>query len=186
MANIIQYGFRPAEGTNNIVVKRFLLDGTENSTRLAVGDVVMSTSGGGLNAATAGIGLGLVGVVVGLYDANGIPIGHPMSTVSTKYLTASVAGYADVALALSGAFFVAQSLSTSYARTDIWTVAALVATACDTTTGHSQHKLGATGGADFLLVQEIIKPNNSLGSANCDMLVHFNKSMFGLGTGAAV
>lgn len=176
MANIVQYGFRPAAGQNNLRVLRFYCDGTNNSTAIFVGDVVKNHSNGGVVASTAAAGTTQVGVVVGIFDTNMIPVGHPSSAVSTKYLTASVVGYVEVALAFDDAFFVAQSAGTSYAITDLWAGVNLVATAGSTTTAHSNHNLGATGGTDIRLVGVINNGQNAVGSANCDMLVQFMSS----------
>src|SRR6266853_5857270 len=120
MANIVQYGLRPLiGGANNIRTMRFYCDGTNNSTAIYEGDVVKADAGGGVIASTAAAGLSNVGVVTGIFDTNGIPVAHPLSAVSTKYLTASVVGYVDVALALPDAFFIGQSLATSYVAADI-------------------------------------------------------------------
>lgn len=187
MANIVQYGFVPfIGGQNTIRVRRFLTDGSANNTRIFVGDVVKADSGGGIVASTAAAGLNNVGVVVGIYDSNGIPAGHPSSSVTTKYLPASTAALVDVALALPDSFFVAQSAGTSYAATDVFQGVDLVATAGNTTTAHSGHNLGATSGSDFRILGIVDAPNNAYGSANCNVVVHFLKSIFGQGTGAAI
>lgn len=177
MANIVQYGLRPVSGgQNNVKILRFLCDGTNNSTSIFVGDVVKNHSNGGVIASTAAAGTTMVGVVVGLFDTNQIPIGHPSAAVSSKYLPASTVGYADVAIANDDTLFIGQSAATSYAAADVWAGVNLVATAGNTTTGHSGHNLGATGGTDFRIVGLVINPNNAFGSANCDVYVQFMSS----------
>ena len=186
MANIVQYGFRPLiGGANTIQVRRFYCDGTNNSTAIFVGDIVKAHSNGGVIASTAGAVLANVGVVVGIFDTNGIPVGHPMAAVSTKYLTASVVGYVDVALALPGCLFIGQSATVSIAATDIFGSAPLVATAGSQTTARSNHRIGTvtTGASDFLILDVVQNGVNAVGSVNCDVIVQFNGSMFGQGTG---
>ena len=187
MANIVQYGIRPLiGGQNNIRVRRFYLDGSANNLAIGIGSVVQADAGGGVIASVAAAGLGNVGAVVGLYDANQIPVGHPSSAISTKYIPASTVGYVDVALALPGTVFVGQSAATSYAATDVFVGVNLVVAAVDTTTGHSGHNLGATGGSDFRILGKVNNPNNAWGAVNCDVEVIFLKSIFGQGTGASV
>lgn len=187
MANIVQYGLRPVSGgQNNIKVLRFLCDGTNNNVNIFVGDVVKGDGGGGVIASTAAAGLNNVGVVVGIYDTNQIPVGSYVAAVTTKYLAASTVGYVDVALALPDAIFIGQSLATSYVAADVFVGVNLVATAGNTTTAHSGHNLGATGGSDFRILGVVTNPNNAVGSANCDVYVHFLKSIFGQGTGASI
>jgi hypothetical protein len=187
MANIVKYGITPfIGGQNNIRVRRFYCDGTNNSTAIFVGDVVKGDAGGGVVASTAGAALSNVGVVVGIFDVSGIPVGHPSAAVSTKYLTASVKGYVDVALALPDAFFISQSATVAYALTDVFALVNLVATAGDTTTAHSNHRLGATSGSDFRLLGVVDNPNNAIAAVNCDMIIMFQSSIFGLGTGVGI
>lgn len=190
MSNIVTYGFRPHRGGSSTPhqVMRFSTDGTNNSTALFVGDVVQVDSGGGIKAATAGDKLGQLGVIVGIYDTAGIPIGHPSSAYSTKYLAASKAALVDVALALPGALFIAQSAASSYAATDVFGSIPLVAGAGNTTTATSGHNLGVvtTGQSDFLLLGLVDNPNNAWGAANADVVVCFNSSIFGQGTGVGV
>lgn len=189
MANITKYGLMPfIGGQNRILVRRFLCDGTNNSTSIFVGDVVKAHSNGGVIASTASATVANVGVVVGIYDTNQIPVAHPSAAVSSKYLPASTVGYVDVALGLPGSFFVAQSLATSYAVTDVFATVPLVATAGSTVTAHSGHNIGTatTGSGDFLLVGVVDNPANAVGSANCDMVVCFLTSIFGQGVGLGV
>ena len=187
MANIVQYGLRPASGgQNNIKVMRFYCDGSANNLDIGIGSVVQADAGGGVIASVAAAGLGNVGVVVATFDLNQIPNGHFAAANSKPYLPASKVGYVDVALALPDAVFIGQSATTSYAATDVFVGVNLVVSAVDTNTGHSGHRLGATGGSDFRILGLVTNPNNAWGSVNADVYVHFLKSIFGQGTGASV
>lgn len=187
MANIVQLGLRPVLGGQNLVTTlRFKCDGTNNNANLFVGDVVQGDSGGGVKASTAAAGLGNVGVISGIYDTNQIPVGHPLSAVASKYLPASTVGYVDVALAMPNTIFIGQSAATSYAATDVFVGVNLVAGTGSTTTARSGHNLGATGGSDFRILGLVENGNNAFGSVNCDVYVHFLKSIFGQGTGASI
>lgn len=179
MANRDSTGFRiEAGGQNNVRVFRFPVT-TSNGTNLFLGDTVKPESNGGVTPLTAGgTGTGM-GVVVGLYDSNGVPVGTHSSSVSTRYLPSSTAGYCDVALALPGTIFVGQSQTgTSYAATDIFAAVNLIAGTGNTTLGVSGHELGATGGTDFLLLGIINEPSNSYG-VNVDMAFSFLSSFWG-------
>ena len=179
MPNIDNTGFRPAV-PNPDKVRRFPVT-TSNPTNLFIGDAVKAESNGGvtpLDAGATGNDLAL-GVIVGLYDATGIPVSAPGSTVTTKYLGSSTAGYADVHLALPGEQFIGQSQTgTSYAATDIFAGVNIVAGVGSTTTARSGHELGATGGTDCLLLQIVNDPLNSYG-VNVDVYFCFLSSYFG-------
>lgn len=187
MPNIVQYGLRPLlGGQNTIFTMRFKCDGSANTVNIFNGDVVKGDAGGGVIASTAGAGLSNAGVVVGIYDTNMIPVGHPLSLVGTKYLPLSTVGYVDVALAYPQTVFMGQSAATSYAATDVFIGVNLVAGTGSTTTARSGHNLGATGGSDFRILGLVEDGNNAYGSVNCNIYVHFLKSIFGQGTGASI
>lgn len=187
MANIVQLGLRPVlGGQNTIFTMRFKCDGTNNNVNIFVGDVVKGDAGGGVIASTAAAGLSNAGVVVGIYDTNMIPVGHPLAAVTSKYLPASTVGYVDVALAMPQTIFIGQSSATSYAATDVFVGVNLVAGTGSTTTARSAHNLGATGGSDFRILGLVEDGVNAFGSANCNVFVHFLKSIFGQGTGASI
>lgn len=151
-----------------------------SSTAMFVGDAVVNNAAGSVRPAAAGFTSTGVGVVQALYDSNMIPVGDVRSSVSTKYLTGSVAGYALVALAIPGQIFIGQSQTgTSYAAADIFAAANLVAGSGSTTTARSGHELGATGGADFLLLGKVDEPENAYGSANVDFYFTFLGSTWG-------
>ena len=179
MANIDNTGFRPAV-PNPDKVRRCPVT-TSNATALYVGDAVKPESAGGvtpLDAGASGNDLAL-GVIVALHDSNGVPVGAPGSSVSTKYLAALTAGYADVHLATPGEQFIGQSQTgTSYAATDLFAGVNIVAGAGDTTTARSGHELGATGGTDCVLLGKVNTPDNVYG-VNVDMYFSFLTSYWG-------
>lgn len=187
MANIVQYGLRPVLGGQNLITTmRFKCDGTNNSTSIFIGDVVQGNSGGGVVVSAAAVGLGNVGVVVGIYDTNLIPAGHPMAAFTNKYLPASTVGYVDVALAMPNAVFIGQSAATSYVAADVFVGVNLVAGTGSTTTARSGHNLGATGGSDFRILGLVEDGVNAFSAINCNVFVVFLKSIFGQGTGASI
>ncbi len=181
-------GFRVAQGIGSQhVVKRFRVD-SNNSTALFVGDVV-DLDGEGVGPAAADAGVSVAGVCVGVYDSNEIPCGHPNSSVSTKYLTGSTAGYADVALALPGAVFIAQLDSGSTpTEDDVGATCDHVATAGDTTVAHSKHELDSSDigtGIQCRIIGKVDEPGNAWGE-HVDVLVVFNESAFGASAAATV
>src|SRR3990167_7939765 len=146
MANKNNTGFRFAYvlGGTTEPVLRFPVD-SGNGTNLFVGDVVANNAAGSVRPAAADAGVTVVGVVKALYDSNGVPIGAPGASVSTKYLPSSTAGYADVTLALPNVVFVAQ-VEAATVSADAALLASLdhVAGAGNTTTCKSGHELNGT------------------------------------------
>jgi hypothetical protein len=164
---------------SQIPTKEFLA--TSLSTAIFVGDMVSMQAAGDLEPSTAGAGNAVVGVAKALYDTNGIPVGHPNSAISTKYLASGDSGIVLVALALPGAEFRVQSTGAT-AATDVGTVADHLATAGDTTLAKSNHELNyssqASGSsAQLLILDKIDEPNNAWGT-NVLLRVVFNESMF--------
>jgi hypothetical protein len=183
MANKANTGFTPAGcAGNHILVLRFPVD-SSNSTIVYVGDIMANNSAGSVRPCAADGGVTAVGVCVGVYDANGVPCGAPGSIHSTKSLPVSVAGYADVALALPDAIFVAP-FGASYTPTsaDIFGSVDHVATAGSTVTYRSGHVLGGAGGinteAQFQILGLVDEPGNTWGDY-CDVYVRFLESAFG-------
>jgi hypothetical protein len=184
MANVQNTGFRPATGIGGTqhVVMRFPVD-SSNSTAVFIGDIMANNSAGSVRPAAADAGVTAVGVCVGVYDSNGVACGAPGSSSTTKYLASSTAGYADVALALQGAIFVAP-FGASYTPTsaDIMGSVDHVATAGSTTTGRSGHVLGGAGGinteAQFRILGLVNEPGNSWGNY-ADVYVVFLESAWG-------
>ena len=161
----------------------FIVD-SGNPTRMAVGDVVSAVAAGAVNVAAAADGTILVGSVVELLDSNKCPIGAWNSSVSTKYLPASTAGFALVALARPGRRFrcVTNTIITAAA---IFATTALVATACDTTLSTSNHIINANDlntGSDFIILGSENVPTNDITIANGRWIVAFNKGIL-QGTG---
>lgn len=175
-------GFQPVGMLNGaeIPVRRFPVDG---ATAVAIfkydlviaeadGHVIAHNSAGSNEAAC-------LGSVVGIYDSNGVPVGAPNSSVTTKYLPASTEGFVDVALALKEAIFRAQS-NASIAETERFGGAPHIATAGDTTTGVSKHAVGTvtTGAEHLIVIDKVDDPANSWGSTYVDVLVVFGHSFW--------
>ena len=181
MANKDNLGFRPAV-PNPDKVRRFPVTAAGNPTyNLFVGDAVKPESTGGvcpLDAGATGNDLAL-GVIVAVYDSNGVPCGAPGSSISTKYLTLGVAGYVDVHIATPGEQFIGQSQTgTAYVVSDIFAGVNIVAGTGDTTTARSGHELGATGGVDAVILGLVNEPGNAWG-ANVDVYFSFLSSYWG-------
>lgn len=183
MANIVRSGFYPAVfGGARTVVWWFPIT-TGNGATIFVGDVVRNQADGGVIRAAADSGTAQVGVVVGLYDTNKIPIGAPGAAVTTKYMPASTAGFAAVALALPSAIFIgyAGSNANFSAVTDIFASADHVNTAGSTTTAVSGHVLNGSilnTEANFQVLGIVDEPANAWG-ANVALYVRFLESMWG-------
>jgi len=190
MANIDRpRGFRPAEGIGSQhIVKRFPID-SSNSTAVFVGDVMDLNAAGSVRPAAADAGVTAAGVCVGIQDSNGNPIGSPNSSVSTKYLPTSTAGYALVAMALPGAVFICQTDSgTVPTSADIGATADHAAGSGDTTTAVSRHELDASNigtGLQFRIIGILEEPGNTW-LEHVDVYVVFNESAFGVSGAASV
>ena len=178
-------GFSPARGIGSQhVMSLFRVDVT-NSTALYVGDVV-DLDGSGAIPAAADAGLSVVGVAVALYDSDMNPVGSPNSSVSTKYLTTTTAGYVLVALAIPGAVFISQLDDGVPTNDDVGLTCDHIATAGDATTATSRHELDYdSGGVQFRIIGLVKEPQNSWG-AQCDVYVVFNESALGCSGEASV
>ena len=184
MANQSQKGFWPLD-QNPDQELRFIVDAA-NGTAIFPGDLVSAVAAGAVNAAVAADANIVVGSVLAIYDSDGIPAGHPNSSLANKRLPASTAGLVLVALALPGRRFRCQSATAL-------TVAALMASsdhvagAGNTTLNTSGHTLNGgdlnTGGQCFI-VDLYQDPGNAYG-ANQSLVVIFNESLW-MGTGKAV
>jgi len=174
-------GFRPAHGVGVQHVYSMMTVDSGNGTNLFVGDVT-DFDGTGTGPAAADAGVSVNGVVVGLFDSAGNPVGHPNSTVSTKYLPLSTAGLALIALAIPGAQFIAQGQSSqSTAASNVGATTDHVAGTGDTTTARSRHELNISDlntGAQFRIVNKVNAPNNDWDEDNTDLYVTFNESAF--------
>ena len=164
---------------SKIPTRRFYIDTA--GSNIFVGDPVKAMAAGDIELAGAGEGVDVIGVVVALYDSNEIPIGHPNSSISTKYLASGSNGYAEVALAMPDCLFEVQADGNTVAA-DRWATADNLATAGSTTTARSQQELQtssqATSGTKmFKIIDKVDEPNNAWG-ANVRLLVTFNESMW--------
>ena len=125
-----------------------------------------------------------MGAVVGLYDTNGVPVGHPNSDIATKYLAVGDSGIAKVALALPSAVFKVQCLSgATPAATDVFMASDHTAGAGSTTTARSAHELTATFAAanQFKVIGRFVDPSNAWGE-HVDVLVVASESYWSAGT----
>lgn len=183
MPNIDNTGFRPARNFGNVTEVVFPVD-SGNGTAVYVGDVVTANAAGSVRPAAADAGASVAGVVTALYDSNMISIGHPNSSVSTKYLPASTAGYAKVALAHPNTVFIAQGQSgQTPASSCIFATTDHVAGSGSTTTAKSGHELNMSDlntGAQCLILGKVEAPGNDWDSANVDLYVVFHESIFGI------
>jgi len=183
MANVDSPGFRVASfaGGSRPVYRKFKVD-SSNTTAVFRGDVVDINAAGSVRPAAGTAPTQSIGVVVGLEDTNQIPVGHPMAAVSTKYLSASTAGYAIVALALPGTVFIAQAITgKSPAEADVFATSDLNAGTGSTVTAVSGHELLYTTlntEGQFLVIGKVDDGNNAWGQY-CDLYVVFNESIFG-------
>jgi len=179
-------GFRPAQGIGSQhVYKMFRVD-SNNATAVFVGDV-LDLDGEGVGPAAADAGVSAAGVCVALFDSEGIPVGHPNSSVSTKHLTASTAGFALTSLAMSGTVYIVQTQTGETPTVDdIGLTSDHIATAGDTVTSTSRHELTHSGGGlQFRIIGKVEQPNNTW-AEHVDVYVMFNESAFGVSGEASV
>lgn len=170
-----------------------------NGTAVFVGDVVSALSDGSCAPAAAGDNNIVLGTVVELFDnttnqgvpsnTNGVPIGMWASSVSSKYLPASTAGWAMVAVAEPGVRFIAVT-NTILTSSAINASTALVAGAGNTTTAQSGHVINGNDlntGNQFLILGPVVVPTNDITLANAAWYVQFNESInFGIGKSTGV
>jgi len=168
------YGFQPVAMLDGsaIPVRRFPLLSTH--IIVAVGDLVECLAGGTVdgNDLPGTVPEQQVGCIVGLYDTNGVPAGHPNSSIATKHIAASTGGFVDVALQLPGAVFRAQTSGTVAETGRFASVDTDTYVAADTTTSQSKLELGSatTGAANWLIIDKVNEPGNAWG-ANVQLLV---------------
>lgn len=182
MANIVRTGFWPVV-RNSDEEQLFIVD-SGNGTNMFIGDVVKCVAAGAVNVSSAGDATIVAGVVVELFDSNRIPVGHWNSSVSTKYLPSSTAGFALVALALPGKRFIAQT-GTILTNAAIMASTDHVAGTGSTAVAISGHTINGndlnTGGQVFI-IRPVNDPTNDITLANAHWEVMFNEGMF-MGTG---
>lgn len=194
MANTNRTGIYPARLDDTVY--RLYQIAAANSTAVFVGDAVSAVSTGGCIPAAAGDNTIVLGTVVELFDNTlnqgvpsncaGVPVGAWASSVSTKYLPASTAGWAMVAVARPGVRFIAVT-STILTAAAINASTALVAGAGSTVTGVSGHTLNGNDlntGAQFIILGPVVQPNNDITLANAAWYVQFNDGL-NMGVGKA-
>lgn len=182
MANIVRKGFWPAEKQTRKDVL-FPVDAA-NGSAIYRGDLVKMVAAGAVNASSAGDANIIVGSVLEILDSNKRPVGSWYSSVSTKYLPASTAGYVLVALALPGRLFIAET-GTIITSAAIGASTDHVVGSGSTTTGESGGYINAgdlnTGGQVFI-IGPVDDPLNDITLASAHWYVMFNESIF-MGTG---
>jgi hypothetical protein len=180
MANRQNAGFRVADA-RKATVMRFPVD-SSNSTIVYRGDVMANNSAGSVRPAAADAGVTAVGICVGVYDANGVECGAPNSLHTTKSLPVSVAGYADVALALPDAIFIGQfGAGNTPVVADTFCSVDHVAGAGNTvmyTSGHYLNGGAKNTEAQFQVLGLVNSPDNVWGDY-CDVYVRFLESALG-------
>lgn len=182
MANIVRKGFWPAERQTGKEVL-FPVD-SGNAAAIYRGDLVSMVAAGAVNASAANDGSIVVGSVLELFDSNKVPVGHWASSVSTKYLPVSTAGYALVALALPGRIFIAET-GTILTTAAIGASTNHVVGTGSTTTGESGSTLNGgdlNTGAQVVYIGQVDDPLNDITLANAHWYVTFNEGFF-MGTG---
>lgn len=160
-------GFTPVSmmDGSEIPVRRYPLLATH--VLVGVGDVVEVNNAGTIDVDDDPTSnpQQILGVVVALYDSDGNPISSGNSSIATKYIPASVAGYADVALAVANAIFQAQTDGT-VAEIDRFSSADTAYTGLSTVTGRSKSEISntaQTGAANWLIIDKVDDPGNAWG-----------------------
>lgn len=191
MANTFRTGFYPADSQR--AEYRLYPIAAGNGTNVFVGDVVSAITGGTVAPAAAADTTILLGTVVELFDNQSppVPVGMWASTASTKYLPASTAGWALIAVAKPGMKFICQSNTIITAAAINKSSALYVLTAGNTTTGVSGMKINGgdlNTGAAFIVLgpwNQLANPAlNDITLAGALWCVEFSFSL-NLGTGKA-
>lgn len=197
MANTFRKGIYPARLEETSY--RIYSISASNGTNVFVGDVVSALADGSCAPSAAGDNNIVLGTVVELFDSTtnqgvpsntpGVPIGMWSSSVSSKYLPASTAGYALIAVARPGVRFIAVT-NTIMATSAINASTALVAGAGNTTTAQSGHVINGgdlNTGNQFLILAPVNVVGNDITLAGAAWYVQFNESInFGIGKSTGV
>lgn len=209
MANTFRKGIFPADSQRTEY--RLYPITSSNATNVFVGDVVSAITGSGATSgsvapAAAGDNAIVLGTVVELFDQGGntnnvngmngpVPIGMWASTVTSKYLPASTAGYAMVAIAKPGVKFVAVT-NTILTNASINKSTALVAGAGNTTTAQSGHAINGNdtnSGNQFIIIgpwNQLLAGAgylNDITLAGALWLIEFNEGLnFGVGRSTGI
>ena len=182
------FGLRPAIGIYKKHMEFLFPIDSSSGTATFIGDIVTANAAGSVRPAAANDNTSVAGVVIALYDSNKIPCGAWGSSVSTKQLTASTAGYALVALATAGAIFVAQAQTgQTPAATSLFATTDHVAGTGSSTTGLSGHELNMSDlntGGQLIILGLYDEPGNTWGE-HVKLYVAFNESIF-MGSGKVV
>lgn len=201
MANTNRKGFYPFDSQRTEY--RLYPIAVGNATAVFIGDVVSAITGGTVAPSAAGDNNIVLGTVVELFDNQlvagqqaPVPVGMWASTVTSKYLPVSTAGYALIAVAKPGMKFVAQT-NTIMTAAAINKTTALVAGAGNTTTAQSGHVLNGNDlntGNQFTIIgpwnQLAVAAGstiNDITAAGALWVVEFNESLnFGIGKSTGV
>jgi hypothetical protein len=201
MANTFRKGIYPADVHNTEF--RLYPVASSSGTAMFVGDVVSAITGGSVAPSAAGDNAIVLGTVCELFDNQTsvpgmnapVPVGMWASTVTTKYLPASTAGYAVIAIAKPGVKFVAQT-NTIMTTAAVNKSTALVAGAGNTTTGQSGHVINGNdlnSGNQFIILSPwsnfaaAAGAQNDITIAGALWLVEFNEGLnFGVGKSTGV
>lgn len=195
MANTFRKGIYPAR--LDTVEYRLYSIAVGNGTNVFVGDAVSALSDGSVAPAAAGDANIVLGTVIELFDntsiqgaptgAAGVPIGMWSSSVSSKYLPASTAGWAMIAIAKPGAMFIAQT-NAILTRAAINATTDLIAGTGSTVTAQSGTVLNGADlntGGQVLILGPVVQPNNDITLAGAIWYIQFNESL-NMGIGKAV
>lgn len=197
MANTFRKGIYPAR-LDDITYRLYSIS-SSNATNVFVGDCVSALADGSCAPSAAGDNNIVLGTVIQLFDntsnqgvpsnTNGVPIGMWSSSVSSKYLPSSTAGWAMIAVAKPGARFIAQT-NTIITTAAINASTALVAGAGNTTTAQSGHVLNGgdlNTGNQFIILGPVNVVGNDITVANALWYIQFNESLnFGIGKSTGV
>jgi len=181
-------GFIPVEKLDGSKIPTRKWKINSATSNIFVGDAVSKDAGGGVELSTASDGILIVGVVEQLLDSNEVPIGHPNSSISTKYVASGSSGIAIVSLAVQDAVFSIQANGNTV-EADIWNTAPMVVTGGDTTTARSKTELNTSsqstsGAEELMIIGKVDEPGNAWGT-NVNLLVTFLESTW-IGNGDPV
>lgn len=168
------------------LVRSYLASGSADD--IFIGDFVVLESDGFVDAANAAE-TELLGVCVGFQPAqagqtDGVTdnfLGNTSYDLSKKYYDASVDGEAWILVAVGPDVLYEMQTSGTITYTDIGNNAELVATAGDTTKGHSQQEVSDTTGtatAQLRLVAPVNRPDNTTADANSRWIVRINENHY--------
>lgn len=167
------------------LIRSYLADGSGDD--IFIGDFVAMETDGRINAANAA--QPLLGVCVGFQPAqagqtSGVTdhfLGSTSYNLSKKYYDASVDGEAWILVAVGPDVIYEMQTDGTVAVTAIGDNAELVATAGDTTKGHSLQEVSSTlagATAQLRYVEPVNRPDNDVSSANSRWIVRINENHY--------